>query len=172
MGNEEIIGLDLGAGGRAYFTGVFSDVANFGGDDLVGVDGHDMMLVAYAANGDHLWSVGYTGGSFDQALDLEVKGQGIYVTGRFTHDLNFGDLTLSSPDNYDIFLGRFSTIDGSPVWVDSIGGEENDQGNGIGLAGDGGIFVGGYHNGPVTIGGTTTPAAASGNDNFVFRYTE
>jgi hypothetical protein len=168
----EIIGLGLGEGGHAYFTGVFSETVNFGGEDLVAADAHDVMLASFGPNGDHLWSVGFTGSSFDQAIDLEVKDDGIYITGRFKNDLNFGELVLNSPDNYDIFLGRFSTVDGSPIWVDSAGGVEDDQANGIGLAGDGGIFVGGYHRGTITFDGATTPAASVGTDCFVFRYTQ
>ena len=50
------------------------------------------------------------------------------------------------------------------------------QGNGIGLAGDGGIFVGGYVKGAVTFGGVTTPVVGANpgvkTDSFVLRYTE
>lgn len=171
-GNEEIIGLDLDVLGNAYLTGVFSDIANFGGEDLTGIEGHDVMLAAYSPNGDHMWSVGFGGTSFDQALDLEVMGNGVYITGRFNNDLAFGDMLLNSPDSYNVFLGHFSTTDGSPVWVNSIGGVENDQANGIGLGGDGSIYVGGYHKGPLSLDGSIIEPASENNDCFILRFTE
>ena len=173
LGQEEIIGLDMDAEGNIYAAGVFSAKATFGGDELVGMDKHEVMLAGYSGAGVHLWSHAYNGLGFDQALDLEVRNNGVYLTGRYKHDLKFGNIVLNSkPNNYDIFVGRFSTSNGLPTWAVSVGSDENDQGNGIGLGGDGGIYVGGYVMGAVTFGGAETPAPGKVTDSAVFRFTE
>ena len=170
-GSDEIKGLGLDDQGQIYITGLFSGVTSFGGPPLRAFSGNDVMLAGYSELGEHLWSVSYVGESFDQALDLKVDGDGVYITGRFKEDLNFGPLMLSSPENYDIFLGRFSTLDGAPIWVDSVGGDSNEQANAIEVV-NGSIFVGGYHQGPVQFGEMNIPSTATSNDAFVFRYTQ
>lgn len=169
-GSEEIIGLDMDDLGHIYATGVFSDTAFFGGGNLVGTAGHDIMVAGYTGAGEHLWSVGYTGGSFDQALDLEVAGNGIYIAGRFKEDLTFGTFALDAiGDDYDIFVSRFHTANGDAVWAESVGSTEGDQGNGIGIGGDGGIYVGGYVGGDVSFAGVTNAKPGTGIDALVFR---
>jgi hypothetical protein len=152
---------------------VFSGEASFGGEAIVGGNQHDVVLAGYNANGDHLWSHGFVGAGFDQALDLEVSGNGIYVTGRFKDDLTLGDMVLNSNvGNYDVFVCRFATSTGLPVWAKVVGSNDNDQGNGLGVAGDGGIFVGGYVLGDITFGGVNTPAPGNNTDAFILRFTE
>jgi hypothetical protein len=173
-GAEEFIGLGLDDKSNAYVTGVFSETAGFGGADLVSGGGHDIVLASYDANGMHLWSRAFSGPSFDQALDLEVQGEGIYVTGRFKEGLDFGSASFTSTANgYDVFVGHFSTQDGEPVWVQTLGGDADEQGNGIGVGGDGGIFVGGYAKGPVDFAADTVSLPSGGlTDAFVLRFIE
>ena len=128
------------------------------------------MLVGYTRDGDHMWSKSYAGESFDQALGLDVHGQQIYITGRFKEDLRFDDITLTSTDQYSIFVGAFLTSNGDTLWVNSVGSSGDDQGNSI-EASSGGLFVGGYHVNAVNFGGIDNqPASNSSNDGFVFRY--
>jgi len=172
-GGEEIIGLDMDGAGNIYATGVFSDTASFGGDSLVSGGNHDIVLAGYTGGGTHLWSVGYGGNGFDQAQDLEVSGDGVYITGRYRYDLAVAtEVFNSNADSYDMFVGRFSTADGSPVWVQSVGGPDSDMGNGVGIGGDGGIFVGGFAEGTVSFDGVDQAPAGVGQDAVVFRLTE
>ena len=117
-----------------------------------------------------MWSVAYGGTGFDQAQDLEVFEDGIYITGRFRYDFAVGAEVLNSQaDSYDLFVGRFSTADGAPVWMKTVAGDGLDQGNGVGVGGDGGVFVGGLVEGEVTFEGVLQPAPGSGPDAAVFR---
>jgi hypothetical protein len=172
-GSEEIIGLDMDTTGKIYATGVFSGTASFGGPNLVATSAHDIMLAGYAGNGTHLWSVAYTGDNFDQAQDLEVSGNGIYIVGRFKNDLTFGSTVLTTaPDDFDVFVGRFSTTDGAPVWVQALGSAGPDLGNGVGIGGDGGVFAGGHVKGDVTFNGILNPAPGAKIDSFLIRLSE
>jgi hypothetical protein len=169
-GGEEILGLDMDGAGNIYATGVFSDSASFGGDTLVSGGGHDVVIAGYTGGGTHLWSVAYGGTGFDQAQDLEVFEDGIYITGRFQYDFAVGTEVLNSmADSFDLFVGRFATADGATVWVKTVAGEGLEQGNGVGVGGDGGVFVGGLVEGEVTFEGTLKPAPGSGTDAAVFR---
>ena len=175
-GSEEIIGMDLDSNGNIYLTGVFSDVVNFGGADIVGDDPgvHDMMLVSYSPEGFHLWSHGFTGGGFDQGLDLEVRDYGVYISGRFKNDLNIqGSIINSLTENYDVFAARFSRIDGSLSWVNTAGGLGDDQGTGIGLGGDGSIYLAGSYKSQFIVNGTTYESFNGDYiDGFILRYFE
>ena len=172
-GSEEILGMGMDDWGTVYITGVFSEVANFGGPDLVGTSGHDVMLAAYNSGGVHLWSRAFTGEGTDQGLDLEVGDNGIYVAGRFRTNLQFGDIELhSSSDSYDIFVAGFSSADGTPFWAESVGSTDDDIGAGIGLGGDGGIYVGGYIKADATFADLLYPVTGSGLDAYIFRYEE
>jgi len=173
-GAEELIGLGLDAKSNAYVTGVFSETAGFGGADLVSAGGNDIVLASYDANGAHLWSRAFSGPSFDQALDLEVQDDGVYVTGRFKEGLDFGSTSFTSTANgYDVFVGHFSAKDGEAIWVHAVGGDGDEQGNGVGVGGDGGIFVGGYAKGPIDFAGESMSFPDGGKtDAFVLRFTE
>lgn len=96
----------------------------------------------YTAKGAHLWSVAYKGGSIDHVMDLQVAGDGVYVSGQFKQDLKIGSVNLKSmAAKYDVLVARFATKDGAPVWVKSVGSSGNDQGAGIGIGGGGGISL-------------------------------
>ncbi len=169
-GSEEIIGLGMDEYGRIYATGLFSETASFGGEPLVGTAGFDVLLAGYEGDGSHLWSVGYTGGSFDVALDLEVSGDGLFLGGWFKEDLVFGDAELhAAPGYYDAFVGRFDAADGAPIWIYGFGSDDEDQGSGVGVGGDGGVYLGGHIKGDVVFAGELGLAPGDKLDAFVLR---
>ena len=53
--------------------------------------------------------------------------------------------------------------------MEPLGSTGDDQANGIGVGGDGGIYVGGYVDGALSFDGETQPLAGTGKDAFVFR---
>lgn len=170
-GSEEIRGVDIDDQGAIYLTGIFSSEVTLGGPLLSGIEGHDVMLAKFDHDGTHIWSKGYAGNGFDQALGLDVQGQVVYITGRFKQNLSFDDFTLNSPDHYEVFVGAFLTSNGNTLWVDSVGSLGDDQGNSIEASNQGSLFVGGYHRTDVNFGDMNYPPTSSqSNDAYILRY--
>lgn len=170
---DELLGLDLDSDGQPYVAGVFGSAASFGGASLAGVGGLDIVVAAYTHDGAHRWSQAVSGGSFDLALDLEVAGDGVYVTGRFKEDLTVGTLPLAAlGENYDALVARFATADGTAHWAASVGSVGEDMGAGIAVGGDGSVYVGGFVTGDVDFAAASHTPPGAGLDGFVVRWTE
>jgi hypothetical protein len=211
MGAEEFMGLDFDTQGNIYVSGIFTESSEVGGDVLIGEGGHDVLLASYTPIGAHRWSVAYSGQSFDQPQDLQVTANGVYITGRFKEDLQFGDQVLNSQsicvaqtsdcnpecnegfrcfnntcvpetavcepacepqfdcmqNNYDIFVGKFSLVDGSTIWSTSFGGVSEDHATSLAAGAHGGVFVGGHVTGEVRFEDMNYSAVGMEIDGFV-----
>jgi hypothetical protein len=89
-------------------TGGFTSTANFGGPDLISVDGGDIYVAKYDSGGTHIWSHGFGGNSGNQSNAIATDGNGNTVlTGSFVDTLNFGGFDLTSVGSNDIFVAKF-----------------------------------------------------------------
>ena len=71
----------------------------------------------------------------------------VTITGYFEGSASFGDFTLSSQGNYELFVARINA-DGSYQWAQSFGGAYNDFGEAVVSTSDGGsIIAGGFNHG-------------------------
>ena len=71
-------------------------------------------------------------------------------------------------NNYDLFVGKFSLADGSPLWSKSFGGLGEDHATSVGAGAYEGIFVGGHITGEVSFEEMTYPAVGTGLDGFIY----
>ena len=122
----------------------------------------DPLIAKFDIDGNLLWIDTPTGISNDNLSGLSVDPQGnIIITGTFTIDLVFGDITLLAGNDLDltnIYLAKYST-DGNVIWAKVMpgtggptphGGDIGDEGRDVVINDDGYVFLTGY------IGGTTT----------------
>ena len=86
------------------------------------------------------------------------------VTGSFSGAASFGDTTLTSAGNADVFIAKLNR-DGSYAWAKKAGGTSNDVGNGITSLADGSSIITGSFQGTASFGDTTL---TSDGDNDVF----
>jgi PKD repeat protein len=124
---------------------------------------------------DQAIRVGGTGYDAGEDIDLDASGNS-YVTGRFSGAADFdpgaGTFNLTSAGGEDVFVAKYSTA-GQLQWAFGIGETGTDLGHGIGLDGNGHIYVSGRFTGTVDFNpqGTFNLTSAGGLDNFVAKYT-
>lgn len=122
-GHESTQGLAVGPDGSTYLTGVHNMFGPL-----------QIFLVKFAQNGSIAWQQTWDGPDtfFDNvATDVAISpdGASVYVTGTSFITPNLGVLL------------KFNAGDGSLAWDRSFGGNVSPQG--VAVAGDGSIFVGG-----------------------------
>jgi hypothetical protein len=124
------------------------------------------------------WVVGMGGSKPDYAYATAVDhANNVYVTGSFTDTatFRFGEDTLVSRGNSDVFLAKFDPA-GNLVWVKGMGGTNADAGQAVTTdPQNGDVIVAGYigigkayFNLPDTTADTITSAGS--NDIFLARY--
>ncbi len=93
-GGERPFGLAVGPNSEIAIVGTYTGTINFGGDDLVSVDGNDAFVAIFDEDGNHIWSEGYGAIGDDSALGVDFDNEGaLYVT--FRHqgiDVGLGPL--------------------------------------------------------------------------------
>ncbi len=145
---------------------------------LIGLIACDPVGEIVAPKGG-IWgrSAGGTGDDYAAAVAVGPD-QAVYVTGRLDGTVTFGagrldETILTAAGIRDAFVARYDRH-GMLDWAVTAGGDDDDSGRGIAVAGDGGVLVTGSFIGEATFGageaGETILSGANGNEIFVARY--
>lgn len=91
-----------------------------------------------------------------------------YVAGSFSGRVSFGNTTLSSSGNRDIFVGKLNA-DGNWLWAKKAGGTSNDIASAIAVDSAGNAYITGYFASTTLtfIAGAINLFRSGGNDLFV-----
>jgi len=138
-------GIAVDEVGNAYVTGYYENQASFGNHTLTGVGGFTAKL---DPSGNWLWAVQAGATGFDITLDGTGKA---YVTGAFYLTATFGNYTLTTSGNDDVFVAKLDSS-GNWLWAVKAGGTESDYGYDIALDGAGNACVIGCFRGIVFFG--------------------
>ena len=128
-------------------TGYFVDTINLGGNNLVQTgDGRNMFLARYDTNGQHIWSRGHGTDEdvFPGSSCLDSDGD-IIVSGRFSGRISLGGDDFISTDDDDIFLARYSRVNGAHRWSRVWSGAGYKGITGASLLSSGDIVVSGFY---------------------------
>ena len=95
-----------------------------------------------ASPGSRLWAnrFGSSESELGEAIAVDVNGD-VLVTGRFSGTVDFGGGPLTSAGGYDIFVAKFSGVDGAHLWSQRFGSTDWDFGDGIAVDGSGNVLV-------------------------------
>jgi Beta-propeller repeat len=178
-------GIATDARGNSYVTGGFSGTAIFGEGEanetvLSDAGSGDLFVAKYAPDGSLLWATSAGGESLDTGFGIATdQGGNSYVTGDFIGTATFGagevnETVLSSPDNFDVFVAKY-TRNGALLWATSAGDPaETDGGLEVATDARGNIFVIGDFRGTATFGAgeanETVLSSAGEADLFVAKY--
>ncbi len=164
-------GITTDISGNSYICGYFSGTALFGNNKITSQGYTDVFISKYDAAGNLVW-VKTCGGAYqDEAYGIctDIEGN-CYVTGYFTGNAMFGNVTLSSAGYFDsdAFLLKF-TPSGNISWTKRLGGTGNDFGYGVTVASNGSIFVAGVYKG-TKVFGSNTFSTVSGSNGFLAKF--
>jgi len=127
-------------------------------------------------NGAHLLSkafgtaVAYGTTESEEGFGVAVDKNGnILLTGMMVGPVDFGGGPLTYAGCSDIFVAKFSGVDGSHLWSKAFGGGGGpDYGLGIAVDASGDVLVTGRFWGTVDFGGGPLPSGGGGTGIFVF----
>ncbi|MCP1385132.1 SBBP repeat-containing protein [Runella salmonicolor] len=170
--NDYSRGIAIHTTGSIYITGYFAGTVTFGTTSKTSAGGFDIFVAKFDPVGlVWLWVQTAGGGptSSDFAEDIAVDASGsAYITGNFQGTATFGATSKTSEGSYDIFVAKYSSL-GTFQWVQTAGGTDEDDGQGIALDASGNVYVTGYFQQTATFGATSKTTAGS-NDIFVAKY--
>ncbi len=146
---EDIIDFDFRARGAIVATGGFCGTVDF--DPADGADAfdtatsrsgsRDAFLAAYDVDGRFLWRKRFGGPKADEGRAVACSPDGTTAAaGVFLEEIEVlggprGLIRESSRGGTDIFVGRFDA-GGEPLWLETMGGADDDGVNAGGIAGD------------------------------------
>ena len=160
-------GISTLSDGSSIATGRFTDSADFGNGNLTSAGGYDVFVAKRDAAGSIVWVTTAGGTSSDEGMAISTLSDGsAIVTGKFWGaSATFGNTTLTSAGNYDVFVAKLDA-GGNWLWATRGGGTSGDEGMAISALSDGSAIVSGYFQGTATFGSTTLTSAGA-QDVFV-----
>lgn len=166
-GEDDGFGIALDSLNNVYFTGIFSNTANFAGTTLTSAGDSDIYVASVNNSGTLRWAKRMGGTGHDDGVSIAIdSGDHVYVTGDFSATANFGTFNLTSPGNNDVFVERLDSA-GNVVWAKGFGGPGGDAGFGVTTDGPGNVYVTGTFQGTANFGGIPL-SSVGGNDVFFF----
>lgn len=156
--------------GNCYLCGLITGIIELAGQE-VGSDTkqQDIFLAKFSPAGKLIWSANSGGHANGLSTGVAVDKSGnCYLTGMFKNVAKFGNTTLNSVGEYDIFVARIHA-DGTPGWAYSGGGEKIDYGLGIAVDQSGNCYVTGEFTDDVVFMGQHL-TQLGGRDLFITRF--
>ncbi|PXY74172.1 MAG: hypothetical protein CXX80_07800, partial [Methanobacteriota archaeon] len=164
--NDAGEGIATDSSGNAYVTGHFIGTATFGSTNLTSSGSDDVFIAKLSSSGSWQWAVKAGGSNSDKGTGIAVDSSGnAYVAGKFRATSTFGNTSLVSSGNDDIYIAKLSS-GGSWQWVVKAGGSSGDSGNGIAVDSNGNSYVTGYFAVTATFGSTSLTSSGS-DDIFI-----
>ncbi len=152
--NDGAYEADADASGNFYITGAFRGTAQFGSTTLVAAGEDDAFIARLGPTGVFGWAVAGGGKGSDRAYAISVDGQGmVYATGSFEDSASFGNTTLVSAGDKDVFITALNSS-GTYQWAWDEGGAGFDRGYGIEADAAGVVWVTGVYEQNVVFGNT------------------
>lgn len=156
--------------GNCFLVGKFTTSANFtGGSTTLTANGtrFDLFVTKYSANGEFVWAKSCGGSQYDDVYCAAADANGnVYIGGIFELQAAYGPFTLTVQGNtasWDGFAAKFNA-GGTVVWAkrfgEPTGNSSTDYVQFISPGPDGGCYLGGGYDGPMSTEGKTLPRAA------------
>ena len=156
---------------QAYAVAVNDDGDVYLTGYVHGVVPSDVFLTKYDPAGTMYWFKALGGEGYDEGLSLDVDGLGnVIVTGSFEGDVDFGGGVLSTPGaDWDGFIAKYDP-GGSYLWSRRFGDVDYDAGTAVKIDGSGNVYVTGYFQGSVSLGGAELVSMGSAVDIFLAKF--
>lgn len=152
IANNSAAGICLDWDGFPIITGWFAESIHFGEVTLESRGSYDMYVVRYNAEGNVIWakSAGGEGDDYGNRVTTNLEFD-VLVSGSFKYTAHFGETTITSEGNRDIFIANYSNS-GNFQWVKKAGGEGEDRAYDIISASNGTTYFTGLFTGKAFFG--------------------
>ena len=179
-GFNEIRSVKTDAANNIFVTGLFEETADFDPTDGLSLQSsrgmEDIFLAKYTSEGQLIWvnAIGGPGSDAGRGVTVTLTGN-VWVAGHFSEAVDFNpnpdDETLTAQGLEDIFVATY-TSQGNYIRALQIGGNENDEVNGIHMEVSGNILLTGMFRGHVDFNPSTFTAflgSQGGDDGYVVK---
>jgi uncharacterized protein (AIM24 family) len=140
--------------GNTILAGEFSGNLDLGGGSLGSFNEYGFFVAKLDANGNHVWSKGFTTNQGLQLADIAVAPDGsVLLAGSFNGSLDFGGGELTGQSFYDIFLAKLGP-DGSHRFSKRFGDPNTyPYCAGVAVDGEGNVYLSGSFEASINIDG-------------------
>jgi hypothetical protein len=162
--NDVAGGLAVDPAGHVTMVGSFDRTISFGsGDDHTSLGEADAYVARFTSDGKLEWARTFGSEREDMAWGVAADGAGNTVTtGWFQNSVDFGrGGAIASKGNKDVFAIKLDAK-GAPVWVQTWGDHDHDQGRGVAFDAHGDAIVVGIYR--FTLSLADLPALESKRD--------
>jgi hypothetical protein len=135
-------GIGVDAHRQLYVAGYFSGDALLGGTaSATSLGGADVFVTSFDRDGAFRWTKTFGASANDHAFGLAARDERVVVTGGLTGKTKIDGtvLDIAGPSGFVAELG----IDGKLAWARSFAAKGSSQGEGVSIAADGSVVVGG-----------------------------
>ncbi len=159
--------LATDAQGNVLVTGHFRGTINFGGGALSDVSNffEDLFIAKLNPTGGHVWSKRYGDINNEESQSIATDAQGnVLVVGAFQKTINFGGGAIIAEDGgFNGFVAKLNAL-GDQQWAKSLGDTAAEQKTmGVTADADGNVYIVGYHQGSIDLGGAFVADAGQQN---------
>jgi hypothetical protein len=159
-GNSYGVGITSNTAGKVYITGNFGSTQMIIGSDTlinhVGGSDFNLFTAVYDASGNPLWAKAPEEGYKAVVKGISTDSYGnFYIAGMYSSDkIRFDSITMMNDYGgyYDILVVKYSE-EGNVLWAKSVGGDDEDFGEGITVYGENTYITGMFWSYNITFGG-------------------
>ena len=114
----------------------------------------DILIARYDSAGVNLWSQRIAGPGLDKGAEIVRDGNDqLYLTGIFMDKADFGEENeLISSGGSDVFVAKLAAETGRFLWIEKIGGSQNDYSEALTIRNDNSLVLAGTFTGSMTHG--------------------
>ena len=142
-GAEESKAVEIDGNGNSVITGYYTSAISFGDNSLPTAQGRDVFVAKISKNGQWLWASSAEGNSDDDANAIGTDNNGnIYITGSFFDEIKFGNSTLNSENDRNLFVAKLNSA-GNWSWGRVATGSSSVDGLGISVQSNGISYISG-----------------------------
>ncbi len=174
---EEGTGVALDSVGNILMTGKFLWNTDVGKGVMATKGGMDFYIAKFTGTGVALWSRAFGGtgiSGIDGTVGVSADRAGdVVLLGYFSQSIDFGGGVLRTPtvNDYDVFLAKFSGVDGGYRWAKSFPGPGNELPYALAVDANNNVAITGYFQQSINLGGNLFTSYVWGApDCFVAKY--
>ncbi len=117
-GDDAALGIDVDELGNYYLTGYTDGDLTSEGN----AGSYDAWVAKYDSDGNELWLQQFGTSELDNAYEVSVSGDNVFVTG-----VTEGSLGSTNAGSYDAWIGKFSAADGTLLDFDSPSSDSSES---------------------------------------------